>query len=411
MVLKSAELAGPLGLGHADTRNHNRRIVVSLIRQFAPVSRRTLMELTGLSRATVFAIADELRVQGLVAEERSAVPSGGRRSGLLSINPGAGFALGVEINSDDAILVLIDLIGVVRKHRHFLHKHLAAEQMLSLVATEAKAMLAETPEAVSRVLGVGVSAPGVLDVASGSVLLASNLEWVDTPVASHLEASLGLPVTVSNHAVSGALAERWLGEPGTSGSYLYIYIGTGIGAGLVWNETAGTVRTQSLPWFGHMSTDAHGPECRCGNYGCLELSASTAAGARSYAAKSAATVTPSWSEVARLAGKGEELALQVVEEMGTHLAAGVTNVLTFSQPDVIILGGRLNLAGTRLTEVVRAQLATRLAKRRSSLDIRTSTLGEEAGAIGVAASVLEGALGDYQLPASTEHDRRVREMR
>jgi hypothetical protein len=158
-----------LGVGHTDTRRFNQHIVVNLIRRLGPVSRRTIMEFSGLSRATVFSIADELRAAGLVIEDRSEVPSGGRRPSVLSINPEAGFALGIELNAGDALLVLLDMVGSIRQKRTLLHSDMGADDVLSYVGEEAKQLIAASPEARGRMLGVGVSVPGVLDVASGRV--------------------------------------------------------------------------------------------------------------------------------------------------------------------------------------------------------------------------------------------------
>ena len=400
-----------LGVGHTDTRKFNQHIVVNLIRRLGPVSRRTIMEFSGISRATVFSIADELRASGLVIEDRSDVPSGGRRPSLLSINPEAGFALGIELNAGDALVVLVDMIGSVRRKRVLRHSNMGADDVLSFVGEEAKKLLGASPEADGRVLGVGVSAPGVLDVESGRVLLASNLEWLDTPVAARLEGILGLPVTVSNHAVSGALAELWLGAQRNSGSYLYVYVGSGIGAGLVSYGASGSVRTRSMPWFGHMSLEAEGPVCRCGNRGCLELVASTGAVARAYAERVGSDDVPTWDLVVERVGQRDPHAIAAVKKMGVHLAVGIANLLTFSEPNSIILGGHLSRAGDLLTEVVRAELATRLARRNLPLELERSELGEEAGAVGIAVSILERALVAHAIPVRSELGERTREMR
>jgi predicted NBD/HSP70 family sugar kinase len=369
------------------------------------------MEFSGLSRATVFSIADELRAAGLVIEDRSEVPSGGRRPSVLSINPEAGFALGIELNAGDALLVLLDMVGSIRQKRTLLHSDMGADDVLSYVGEEAKQLIAASPEARGRMLGVGVSVPGVLDVASGRVLLASNLEWLDTPVSSRLAGILDLPVSVSNHAVSGALAELWLGAQRNPGSYLYVYVGSGIGAGLVSYEASGSLHTRSMPWFGHMSLDAEGPVCRCGNRGCLELVASTRAAARAYAALAGRDAVPTWDFVAERVGQDDPIAIAVVKKMGLHLAVGIANLLTFSEPNNIILGGRLNRVGEFLTKVVRDELSSRLARRNLPVELDRSELGEEAGAVGIAVSILERALVTQAVPVRNELGGRTREMR
>lgn len=407
----NAATARQMGVSHSDTRRFNRDIVVNLIRRLGPVSRRTIMEFSGLSRATVFSIADELRANGLVIEDKSEVPSGGRRSGLLSMNPVAGFALGIELNEGDALLVLVDMVGSVRRRRRLSHSRMTADDVLTYVGQEARMLLDESPESQGRVLGVGVSAPGVLDITSGRVLLASNLEWQDAPVASHLRTILDLPVTVSNHAVSGALAELWLGAQRTPGTYLYVYVGNGIGAALLSYEASGATRARSMPWFGHMSLDAHGRLCRCGNRGCLELVASTGAVARAYADLSERNDVASWDGVAERAAQEDPLALEVVTRMGTNLAVGITNLLTFSEPNIIILGGHLSRAGELLARVVSEELSTRIARRNLTVEVEPSELGEEAGAVGVAVSILERALVAQAIPVRSDLSAHTREMR
>jgi predicted NBD/HSP70 family sugar kinase len=196
---------------------------------------------------------------------------------VLRLVPEAGHAVGVHLDRDELRAVLVDLDGaVVAERRSALHLGAGAEAVLEAVAGEVtglvRAALGDAGDGLAEtasLLGVGVALPGPLDHARGVLHRVTGFpEWDGFPLRDALEARLGVPVVVDKDTNAAALG---LSVGGEGGSFAYLHLGTGLGAGLVIGGRVHRGSRTGAGEFGHQVIQLDGPECECGNRGCLEV--------------------------------------------------------------------------------------------------------------------------------------------
>ncbi|MDR6597190.1 glucokinase [Saccharothrix longispora] len=224
---------------------------------------------------------------------------------------------------------------------------------------------------------VGLVVPGIVDEAAGTGVYSANLGWRDHPFRAAVEAATGLPTAFGHDVRAGGLAELRLGSARDLTDAVIMPIGTGIAAALVLGG-----RVSPAPGeVGHVDV-GHGDPCGCGQRGCVEARASSAAIARRYAERANRQVSGA-AEVARLLGAGDPDAAVVWQEAVDALARGILLVAALLGPEAVVLGGGLALAGPLLTDPLGERLDELITFQRRP-ELRLAALGDEAGCLGAA---------------------------
>lgn len=337
----------------AALRSHNLAVV---LRQVATrpegISRATIAARSGLTKATVSAIVDELVAGGLVSFTSSVNSGVGRPAPGVTLNGARPVGLGMEINVDYLAACLVDLSGTVR-HRELLDSPaLAPAEAIDALVSLAENACAAAQSLSLTVAGGMIAVPGLVE--EHTVHIAPNLDWHDVKLPS---AFAGVPVSYGNEANLAALGELHAsGQP----SFLYVSGEIGIGAGIV-------IKREVLPgahgWageLGHVTVDPGGRPCRCGSRGCLEQ----------YAGKHTTRSTE-----------------EAVAALGIALA-GAVNLLDLP---VVVLGGHLAPLAAPIDEELRRRVLT---ARWTPPKVRASTLGADAAVIGAAHTVTQAIIDD-----------------
>ncbi|PWR06883.1 sugar kinase [Micromonospora sicca] len=363
-----------------------------------PPSRAEIAAETGLTRATVSAVVDDLIGGRLVAEAGPAPRTGAGRPARGLVLAGDGPAgLGLEVNVDYLAACVVDLAGTVRHHvvrRADLRPVSPADALARLAALAADARAAAARQGLT-LAGAALAVPGLVD-AGGLVRLAPNLGWRDVDVPALLaghrltEPVDGVPpLVVENEANLAALGELHAGPPG-SASFLQISGEIGIGAGIVLD---GRLYRGARGWsgeIGHIPVHPEGRPCRCGGRGCLEryagqevvLAAAGLAGA-DLPADTAAT------RLAELAAAGDPATRTALADAGTALGVAVAGVVNLLDLDTVVLGGGYAPLAPWLRPPVVAELSRRvLTAAWSPVTVRPAALGARSAAVGGAASVV-----------------------
>lgn len=254
-------------------RHHNAALVLDLLRAATRhgaggISRLELAERTGLTPQAVSKITARLRAEGLAEESGRQASTGGKPRTELRLVRGARYAAGVHLDRDELTVVLADLAGErVRARTSRLDLGRPAAEVLEAVAREVRAL-----DAGPGLLGVGVAAPGPLDHAAGVLHRVTGFpDWDGFPLRDALERRLGLRVVVDKDTNAAALAVLGQHEDGRdSGSFAYLHLGTGLGAGLVLDGGIFRGERTGAGEFGHQVVQLDGPVCGCGNRGCIE---------------------------------------------------------------------------------------------------------------------------------------------
>jgi glucokinase len=227
--------------------------------------------------------------------------------------------------------------------------------------------------------------------------------WHDIPLRDRIKERFGLDTFLVNDASAAALGEHRLGAGRGTVNLIYITVSTGIGGGIIIDGGLYLGSSGSAGEIGHMTIDANGPDCYCGNKGCLEVLASGTAIARE--AKKSIAAGESSALTAMVAGKpeaitakevslaaegGDPLALKVVAEAANYLGVGMTNVVNIFNPDMVVIGGSVAKMGDRLLDPVRQVVAeTAFGLSAKAVHIVPAGLGDDVGLLGAALYALE----------------------
>jgi glucokinase len=248
--------------------------------------------------------------------------------------------------------------------------------------------------------GVGIGAPGVLDLERGVTLFLPNLpgEWRNVPLRAAIEQKVGLPVSLLNDVRSFTLGEKTFGAGRDVHTIVGIAIGTGIGGGLVVSGQLHLGLEGTAGEVGHHIIDPYGPPCGCGSRGCLEAFASGPAitamalkaitqGRTTRIAELVSydlnRVTP--EVVCRAALDGDSVAQEVYRRAGFYLGIGVANLITIISPQMVVIGGGVAQAGDLLFDPIRRTARESVhVTPFDRVQIVPAELGTDAGLIGAA---------------------------
>lgn len=245
------------------------------------------------------------------------------------------------------------------------------------------------------VCAIGLGVPGLLDLENGVCLFSGNLNWERVPIAAKLTELTGAPVYIDNDVRVAALGELAQGQARGCKDFIYITVGTGVGSGIFIDGRLLRGPRWSAGEVGHMVLDPQGPACTCGSRGCLEALASATAIAREGRAAAAKHPDSILNKLAvrtedmdaalvfKAANLGDPAAAQVVDAAMAWLGIGVANLVNIFNPELVVIGGGVSLAGDKLLTPVRNQVQ-RLAMpvQRETVRIVTSALADSAGVDG-----------------------------
>ena len=223
-----------------------------------------------LSAPTVSNIVDKLIKRGIFNEVSLAPSSGGRPPVLLSIDPKAGYVIGIKLRADGLTTVICDLDAQIVASRET-EMSLVGNPVAAILAIE-QAVLRVLRDAVvpqSKVLGVGIGLPGIIDTDRGICNFSQLLWWRDVDLAGPLRKRLGLPVWVDNDVNTLAVAEKG-GDAPDARDFVTLSVGRGVGLGIVIDRSLYRGANGAAGEFGHIIVEPGGAKCECGRFGCLE---------------------------------------------------------------------------------------------------------------------------------------------
>lgn len=386
---------GDLGL----VKKINQSIVLDVIRRQRPISRAAIAQKTGLTKATVSNQVQTLIDSHLVREIGIGDSSGGRKPVLLTFNPRAGWAIGIDLGVHALLAVLTDLDGTILERREVPLTDPDEDAVIRTLAKCVRNLADAAPPAPYGIVGIGLGVPGIVRN-DGTVLLAPNLGWRNVPLLERLQALIGLPVTIDNEANAGAVGEKEYGAGRDYPNQIYVSISAGIGTGIILNNQLYRGAMGYSGEMGHTTIDIHGPRCRCGNIGCWELYAS-----ETFLLREAARHPELWlpgtpprelgpfMEAARL---HSPQALRILREMGIHLATGLVNLIHAFNPELVVVSTRTPDLQRWLEPSMREELGRRLIPYHGErLKLQFSSLGAGATVLGAVTLAVSRFLSEF----------------
>ncbi|MDQ1009985.1 glucokinase [Streptomyces sp. V4I23] len=227
----------------------------------------------------------------------------------------------------------------------------------------------------------GLAVPGIVDAERGIAVYAANLGWRDVPLRDLLAERLdGVPVALGHDVRTGGLAEGRIGAGRGADRFLFVPLGTGIAGAIGIDGTIEAGAHGCAGEIGHVVVRPGGPECGCGQRGCLETLASASAVTRAWAAASGDPGADA-ADCAKAVESGDPAALRVWQDAVDALADGLVTALTLLDPRTLIIGGGLAEAGETLFTPLRAAVEERVTFQQLP-DIVPAALGDTAGCLG-----------------------------
>jgi predicted NBD/HSP70 family sugar kinase len=358
--------------------------VLALLGRDGPASRAGIARELDLSPATVSQVTRRLIQQGIVEPLYFAPSEGGRPGQLIGLVGDSGRAVGVKLAVDHIVLVEVTLDGQVVASR---------TEAFDALATDAVDKLLNTLEEFlgtgdARLLGVGVCVPGVVSSPDVGEVTADVLGWSRVPLGSHLRRRVGVPVLVENDVKALAVAALLFGGGRARRNFVVVTIGRGVGFACVSNGVLLRGGDGGAGELAHVVISTNGPECPCGERGCLE--AFIGAPGLVAAGRTAGILVEGQGidDLAALAERGEPRAREIFARAGQRLAQAAVPAIAALNPELVLIAGE----GTNLWKywdsAFRNGLAKRLPRWMRDVPVEVEGWEESSWARGAAAIVL-----------------------
>lgn len=386
---------------------YNQTVILDAVRRSTEgVSRVELAERTGLSAQTVSNVTRRLIDDALIVDAGTVVAGVGKPRTILKLQPSGRFAVGVHLDPTVITVVLLDLASHVVAHRTIPTPESGrAAQTIERILAGVDEVVRTAGIDATRVMGVGIAAPGPVDVASGSVLSPPLLNgWDHVAVRHELAAGLGMPVLLEKDVTAAAVAEVWAGHATSRANLAFFYYGTGVGTGLVLQNEVIRGVSGNAGDIGYLivrdqpdAGDAPSAGRRLGNAVLPRRLVQQAIeqGILPDAGHPLGTeaVREQFGALAAAAGRGQERATALLDAVARDVATGLVQLVNLLDLDQVVFGGPFfgPVAGFMLARIPQRVLESPEFVVPHSVTFTESAFGEDVAAVGAACLVLDHA--------------------
>ncbi len=372
--------------------------ILEVIRKNGPISRTDISKITELNIVTVSNYVNHYIKKGLVVEGELDESTGGRKPVLVELNPKAGYIVGVGLNMLSTVGVLVDLeinvIAEVKRERNPENSESVIENMIDM----AQEIIEKAEIDRSKIVGVGVGVPGIIDERGRTIRWPQSLGEKDVNVCLSIKDSferrLNIPTFVENDANAAVLGEKWLGLDRDVRHMLYMF--SGVGCGVLINGEIYRGATGAAGELGITSPKAAKDYAQqiASQLGRWEMDLGMAVKARQYIEKGESSVLKdfvggnlskiSFKEIVKGVKERDRLTLRVVDEVGQDLGKKIAFLVNLLNPEVVVIGGGIEDCGAPLLDAVKNSVKEWSVEEASSqVKIIPSAFGENAVALGV----------------------------
>lgn len=316
-------------------RDHNRKIILDLLRQHGQLGRKELAEMTRLSGPAIANILDTLLAQELILDMGRLRSGRGQPALQFALNPKGAYTIGFEIGVNGIVSLALDLGGnPIYRNRIFNHDP-SRENCLNILREEQARIATKAP---GNLLGVGVVMPGPFAIEGISGIGPTTLPPWENMNSAFLSDALATPVWIENDANAAALAESLFGKAARLRDFAMLYFGAGIGLGIISGSRLFRGGYGNAGEIGHIPVIPQGLACPCGQQGCLERYVSRHALSEKLGSPlSPGTVQQYWDAQ-------NPLLLEWIAESGNVLDPVIRMIENLLDPQTIIIGGQLPAA-------------------------------------------------------------------
>lgn len=319
---------------------------------------------------------------------------------MANSNPKTDLVVGVDLGGTKILAGVFDLeLNLIGTYKISTKPQRGPEGVVDRLARCVEDAIDECDLSLDQVRAIGVGAPGSVDTRAGTVIFAPNLEWKDVPLAKQLSSRLKRPVAIENDCTSSMIGVYEVELRAKPKNAVGIFLGTGIGGGIIINGQVYRGFTGCAGELGHMVIDVNGPKCGCGNRGCFEALASRTAlfeQIRTAVKEGQSTLLTTMlgkdladlrsGDLRKAIRRGDRFVAKVVEEAAKYTGIAVSNIANILGPEVIVLGGGIieALSGEMLDTIQQVAKDHAMPGALAGVEIRATQLGDNAGITGAA---------------------------
>ncbi|WP_228079154.1 ROK family transcriptional regulator [Streptomyces profundus] len=367
----------------------NESVVLDAIRRVPEgLSRVELAGATGLSAQTVSNICRRLLDHGLARETGKKSSGTGKPRTLLQVSPEARFAVGVHLDPAVITYVVLDLLGrVVTRLRTPTPRVADPDHTLAGISASLQTLIEESGVPRERILGVGIAAPGPVDMSAGLVVDPPELEgWGRVPLRDFLSAETGLPVLLDKDVIAAATAEHWAGAATDTGNFLFFYLGTGSGMGLVVEDTV-------LRGVSGNAGEVGGLGAACTTRAMVDEGIQLGVLGHEFTPLGPRDAERGLAELSRLAEENAT-AGDIIDRWAVRVGRGVAAAATLVDAELIVFGGPIwtHLRERFLRIIPDMVEQSPFVKKIHPTKVTSTGVGEDVGAVGAACLVLDRTL-------------------
>ena len=372
--------------------------ILEVIRKNGPISRTDISKITELNIVTVSNYVNHYIKTGLVIEGELDESTGGRKPVLVELNPKAGYIVGVGLNMLNMVGVLVDLeinvITEIKRERLPENSEAVVHQMVNLAAE----MMDQSEVDKSKIVGVGVGIPGIIDERGRTVRWPQSLGEKDISVCLSIkdtfEKRLNVPTFVENDANAAVLGEKWLGLDRDVRHLVYMFSGVGVGIiinGEIYRGATGAAGELGISSLKASRDDIFNLATSLGRWE-MDLGMTIRAKEliqegnvsvmKDFAAGEVNKIT--FKELVKAVKGKDPLALRIVEEGGSALGKKIAFLVNLLNPEIVVIGGGVEDCGAPLLDAIKTSVKEWAVEEASSqVKIIPSAFGENAVALGV----------------------------
>lgn len=339
-----------LKIDQRTSRAMNRRLVLNLLRREGPLSRAEIADVTGLSRATVTFVVGDLVKENYLIEQETTRGASGRRPTPVAINYDGHAAIGIKMNIDRIECILTNLSTTPILSHAIDYSNTRPETIVEASHQAIKHLIANAPEGIGPVTGIGFSMPGIIDNRNGICLKSHRFGWNNVHFAEQLFAKSRIPVWMEDDTIAFALAHHLFGLGRNVGTFIALAIGAGIGSATVADGVVLRGAHGHAGKLGHVKQHLEGPLCECGQQGCLQASYSEPAIVARWRKTKDLPAAKDRFDMLEAAKEGDAETRAILKDAGEQIGIQLAAQINTIDPEIVIAGGEATTFGPFLLD-------------------------------------------------------------
>lgn len=373
----------------AHTKKYNRKLILRIIRK-SPVSRAEIARITGLTRAAVTIITEDLVNEGLLFEKERGEADYGRKPVILDMNPESLYATGINLARDGYYGGIVNIKGeLIHEEKINIQKNKKSQYALNILKESMNKILKKCNIPYEKVIGMGISSPGPVNINNGTILNPPGFDmWHNINIVEEFKNKFTFDIHLENISTALTLAEKNYGKGSMYKSFLFLVVDNGIGGGIILHERIYRGVGGHGSEIGHTTINMNGRICRCGNRGCLEMYASVPAILKESVSRR--KDLKSWNDIVDGAEAGDRTCIGTIEKEAGYLSAGIVNVMNVLELEAVILNGYIRYRPRILLDKIYENInKTAINRNIRKIPVLESGVCDKTGVLAAASIALE----------------------